>query len=90
VLEAWRRSRRVFRQCFDSEHGRIVLAHLRRFCRAEHTVTVFSSDALEMARMAGRLEVYKEIQRFLSVTDVQLDEAARMALRTGGSNEFTE
>lgn len=42
-----------------------VLADLRNFCNA--TKTTFSTDALTMARMEGRREVYSRITNHLNI-----------------------
>jgi len=48
----------------------IVLADLRDFCRADESV--FSADALEMARRAGRREAWLRISKHLGLTDDQV------------------
>lgn len=58
-----------------SEHAKTALSDLRYFCSG--TKSVYSSDALEMARMAGRQEVYQRIMNFLHVDyseQLKLDE----------------
>jgi len=46
-----------------------VLADLRDFCSAGPGETVFRKDALEMARRAGRREVFERIRDFLNLDE---------------------
>lgn len=71
--------RSVYRETFETRTGRIVMAHLRKFCGERECDSPFFEDALTMARMAGRAEVYREIRRFLTLTDEQIEHAAREA-----------
>jgi hypothetical protein len=50
--------------------GQAALAHLRIFCNA--TKSKFSSDPLQLARMAGREEVLIEIMTFINYDYSQL------------------
>ena len=75
--------RRIFRETFETPGGRMALAHIRRFCGAEAIQSPFDPNPFGMARMVGRLEVYKEITRFLSLTDDQIDAAAKEAVARG-------
>lgn len=86
MLHRLRRGKRAFQETFKSREGEMVLAHLRRFCSAEVTQSPYNSDALAMARMVGRLEVYKEITRFLALSEDAIDEAARRAAQPGGED----
>lgn len=61
----WQRKQWGYRQAFDNEAGKIVLADLRIYCHA--TKTAFSSDPLEMARIEGRREVFMRVMDFLKV-----------------------
>jgi hypothetical protein len=63
----------------------MALAHIRRFCGGEVQQSPFDADPLGMARNVGRLEVYKEISRFLALTDDQIDAAAHAAAARGES-----
>jgi hypothetical protein len=47
------------------ESGKQVLGDLRAFCGA--TKSNYSSDALEMARMEGRREVFNRITNYLKI-----------------------
>lgn len=66
----------------DAVAGAEVLAHLRLFCRAapEHTdcevmrAQLLASEA-DYHRHIGRVEVYREIQRALALTDEQVQQA---------------
>lgn len=55
----------AYRICLNNEAAKTVLADLRLFCNG--TRTNFSSDALQMARMEGRREVFMRIMTFLKV-----------------------
>ena len=48
-----------------NEAAKIALADLRVFCHG--TRSVFSSDSLEMARRAGKQEVFQRIMNFLEM-----------------------
>lgn len=87
MLRRLMRGRDAFCKTFEPEHGRKVLAHIRHFCGAGPAQSPFDANPFGMARMVGRLEVYKEIMRFLTLTDAQIDDAARRAAQTGGDNE---
>jgi hypothetical protein len=60
----------AFRKVFGSENGelneasKIALADLRYFCNG--TKSNFNTDALEMARMEGRREVFMRIMNYLN------------------------
>lgn len=75
--------RRIFRETFETPAGRMALAHIRHFCGGEVRQSPFDADPIGMARNVGRLEVYKEISRFLALTDDQIDTAAREARARG-------
>lgn len=65
MLDLYKRKKTAYRLTFGSEVSKDVLADLRVFCNA--TKTNFSSDALEMARMEGRREVFNRIMSFMKV-----------------------
>lgn len=48
--------------------GRIVLADLREFCRADQP-TNFSTNAMVMARREGRREVWERIVNYLNLDE---------------------
>ena len=48
-----------------SKHGEVVLADLRTFCNG--TKSIYSNDALMMARLEGRREVYMRVMNFLHI-----------------------
>lgn len=80
---AWFFARRVFRETFDklpngqpNVSGRMALAHLRRLCYGEPGQTVFDADPLIMAAKASKLEIYKEIERYLTITNVEINAIA--------------
>ena len=75
--------RRIFRETIETPSGRMALAHLRRFCGGEVNQSPFDPNPFGMARMVGRLEVYKEISRFLSLSDDVIDAAAKEAVARG-------
>jgi hypothetical protein len=52
----------------SAEH---VLADLRAFCKASDP-TIFSTDALLMARREGRREVFVRIQRMLNLDESEV------------------
>lgn len=54
-----------YRLAFQNEAGKDVLADLRIFCHA--TKSVFHKDSEEMARLAGRQEVFQRIMTLLKV-----------------------
>jgi hypothetical protein len=83
VLHRLRFGRRIFRETFETPSGRMVLAHLRRFCGEECQQSAFDADPLGIARNVGRQEVYREIRRFLDLTDDQIDLAGRAAVERG-------
>ncbi len=83
MLHRLRFGRRIFRETFETSSGRMVLAHLRRFCGEEALQSAFDTDPLAIARNVGRQEVFREIRRFLGITDEQIDEAARRAAEAG-------
>lgn len=60
-----KRKQLAYRHCLNNEMGKAVMADLRRFCNA--TRTNFHTDALEMARMEGRREVFLQIANMLNV-----------------------
>ncbi len=61
----------AYRNIFQGDKGdlheasKIALADLRTFCNG--TKSSFSTDALEMARMEGRREVFTRVTNFLNV-----------------------
>jgi hypothetical protein len=55
----------AYRACLKTELGETVLADLRVFCNG--TQSNFSTDALEMARMEGRREVFTRVMNYLNV-----------------------
>lgn len=55
----------AYRLSLGNEGAKPVLADLRVFCNG--TKSSFSSDALEMARMEGRREVFNRIMNFLKI-----------------------
>ena len=65
---------REYKGLFFGENGDLrregerVLADLRRFCRAGDA-TIFSTDALEMARREGRREVFVRISNLLNLDE---------------------
>lgn len=95
MLRRLRAGRQAFRDTFEPREGELAkpasarkaLAHIRHFCGGEVQQSPYNSDALAMARMVGRLEVYKEIMRFLSLTDAQIDVAARRAAQAEGGED---
>jgi hypothetical protein len=60
----------AFRQIFGGDNGelneaaKVALADLRYFCNG--TKSNFNTDALEMARMEGRREVFMRIMNYLN------------------------
>lgn len=48
-----------------SEAAKVALADLKIFCNG--TRSIYSSDALDMARMAGRQEVFQRVMNFLQI-----------------------
>jgi len=59
----------------------VVLAELRDFCAADETV--FRADAMQMARMAGRREVFLRLSKYLSLTDDQVRRLVPMEVDDG-------
>lgn len=88
MIAAFRRllnRRRAYRSTFLMDDGRpnpqaeIVLADLKRFCRAQtSTVTINpitkSVDPMAMAMAEGRREVWNRLQSFLNISDKELSE----------------
>lgn len=70
IKQFLRKKEWAFRSIFSKENGelneaaKIALADLRLFCNG--TKSNFSVDALEMARMEGRREVFMRIMTFLN------------------------
>lgn len=68
---------RDYKGLFFGENGELrregerVLADLRRFCRAGDA-TIFSTEALEMARREGRREVFVRISNMLNLNEEQV------------------
>lgn len=66
-----RRKEWAFRTLFKGDDGslneaaKVALADLRAFCHG--TQSNFSKDALEMARMEGRREVFTRVMNYLEV-----------------------
>lgn len=59
------------RALYEPEHGKRVLGDLRVFCGANRSI--FSNDALHMARMAGRQEVWLHVEACLKLDEKQRD-----------------
>ena len=58
----------------DLRHeGKRVLADLRTFCRAGDA-TIFSTEALEMARREGRREVFVRISNMLNLDEEKVQQ----------------
>lgn len=61
----------AYRNIFQGDKGdlheasKVALADMRTFCNG--TKSNFSTDALEMARMEGRREVFTRVMNFLNV-----------------------
>lgn len=53
-----------------SRAGEAVLSDLRDYCRAQETL--FDTDPLIMARMAGRREVWLRLVKFLNLDEAQV------------------
>lgn len=64
------------------DEGRRVLGDLARFCKVDEA-TIFSTDAMELARREGRREVYVRIQRMLNLDE---DYVAKLMMET--ENEY--
>lgn len=83
------------KKCFLDDHGRptrageIVLAHLRRFCRANRPTVAFSSirtiDPLAMAVAEGRREVWLRLREMIDFSDEQI---AKLREETGEHDEY--
>lgn len=67
--------RKSMHKTFEGEHAKRVLVHLADFCGATHSN--FRSEALDMARMEGRREVWLQIQSNLNLTENDLITMAR-------------
>jgi hypothetical protein len=93
----WRR--RVFAEAFarlmlDNDRkltgdGKLVIAAIRHFCRADAATTVQYDrsgriDALASAVAAGRDEVWRQINFYLNVHPSELIEADRLFARESG------
>lgn len=68
---------RCYKGLFFGENGQLrqdgerVLADLRRFCHAG-SATIFSTEALEMARREGRREVFVRLTNMLNLDEDQV------------------
>lgn len=80
------RGPQLFGDVFMNDSGYMVLAHLRFFCCAGDEQSPYNSDALAMARMVGRLEVFKEIMRFTQASPAQIDAGARRLVELRGTS----
>lgn len=67
---------RAYVELFNPESPQVrrVLTHMRSFCYANYDMhserqTVFSNDPLELARRAGRQEVFNEIMKYIHMSD---------------------
>lgn len=56
---------KAYQSVFDSEFGKIVLADLARFCRADEST--FHPDARVAGNLDGRREVWLRIQQHLQL-----------------------
>ena len=65
MLKILKGKERAYRLSLGNEAGKDVIADLRSFCNG--TRSNFSPDALEMARMEGRREVFMRIMNFMKV-----------------------
>lgn len=81
------RGPQLFADVFANDSGYMVLAHLRFFCGAQDDQSPYNSDALAMARMVGRLEVYKEIMRFTQAPQELIDRGARRLVELRGTDD---
>lgn len=59
----------VFNQ--ETTHAKNVLAHLKRECRGGDSV--YSNDPIQMARMAGRQEIYNMIVKLIELSEFEAD-----------------
>ena len=70
---------RRYKQLFLGDHGALkrsaeqVLVDLRGFCHVDKP-TIFSSDAVLMARREGRREVFVRITRMLNLDEAQVQQ----------------
>ena len=65
------RRRNAYRAVFGGPQGKLVLADLRRFCRA--TATTFARGEPETQQhLEGRREVFLRIQAYLNLDDQAL------------------
>lgn len=71
----WNR-RNAYQKVFDSDPGRIVLADLREFCRADSTCIVVAKDGCidthATVLAEGRREVWLRIVETLNLSDETL------------------
>ena len=65
----------AYKRVFDTEDGKLIEAHLRRFCRADETTfTPDDPNGRVTAFKEGRREVWLEIQKRLAVPMTKLVE----------------
>jgi hypothetical protein len=75
--------RDAYRRVFTGDDGEptpaaaLILADLRRFCRAE--TSCWAGTAREHALLEGRREVWLRIQHHLNLTDTQIHALAELA-----------
>lgn len=65
LFAIWKRKETAYRTCLGNEMGKDILRDLNLFCNG--TRSNFDSDALMMARMEGRREVFNRIMTFLKI-----------------------
>lgn len=81
------RGPQLFSDVFASESGYMVLAYLQRVCCAGPADSPFNPDALAMARMVGRMEVFKEIQFYARIPQELIDRGARRLAELRGNTD---
>lgn len=71
-LRFWRR-KKAYQTVFRGPQANVVLADLRRFCRATDNAIDINNDRTTYL-LAGRREVWLRIQSYLNLTDDQINQ----------------
>tara|TARA_Y100000310_G_C20038575_1_gene515103 strand:+ start:97 stop:342 length:246 start_codon:yes stop_codon:yes gene_type:complete len=69
---------RAYRDAFNNDAGRVVIADLARFCHYQ-TTTHVPGDTHGTAQLEGRRQVFLRIQGYHQITDDRLHEIAERA-----------